>query len=112
MFDRNVMTTRRPLFKTPCKPSAGNLAPVIVVVKEARCDRISTMVAFQRLAVAMGTAIAGEVRFDNAARAAYASDASNYRQVPIGVVLPRTVEDVVASVALCREHGAAILPRG
>src|SRR5262249_31765569 len=45
-------------------------------------------------------------------RAAYASDASNYRQVPIGVVLPRTVEDIVATVAACREHGAPILARG
>ncbi|HEY8068008.1 MAG TPA: FAD-binding and (Fe-S)-binding domain-containing protein [Burkholderiales bacterium] len=54
----------------------------------------------------------GEVRFDAGARAAYASDASNYRQVPIGVVLPRTVEDIVAAVAACREHGVPILARG
>src|SRR5258705_6308954 len=53
-----------------------------------------------------------EVRFDGGARAAYASDASNYRQVPIGVVLPRNAEDVVAAVAACREHGVPILPRG
>ena len=70
------------------------------------------MVAFQRLAESLGTTIAGEVRFDQGARAAYASDASNYRQVPVGVVLPRTTEDVVAAVAACRAHGAAILPRG
>src|SRR5919106_85041 len=70
------------------------------------------MAALQRLADALGTALAGEVRFDSATRAAYASDASNYRQVPVGVVLPRTVEDVVAAFALCRSHGAAILPRG
>ena len=70
------------------------------------------MVAFQRLADALGTALAGEVRFDAAARAAYASDASNYRQVPVGVVLPRSVEDIVAAVAQCRGHGAALLPRG
>ena len=54
----------------------------------------------------------GEVRFDAGARAAYASDASNYRQVPIGVVLPRTVEDIVAAVAACREHEVPILARG
>ena len=70
------------------------------------------MVAFQRLGAALGTTLAGETRFDIAARAAYASDASNYRQVPVGVVLPRSVEDIVAAVALCREHGAAVLPRG
>jgi hypothetical protein len=54
----------------------------------------------------------GEVRFDAGARAAYSADASNYRQVPIGVVLPRSVEDVEAAVRICREHGAPILPRG
>ena len=71
------------------------------------------MVAIQRLGAALGTAIAGEVRFDAAARAAYASDASNYRQVPVGVVLPRTVEDVVAAVARCaRTMARRSSPRG
>ncbi|HVL36723.1 MAG TPA: FAD-binding and (Fe-S)-binding domain-containing protein, partial [Burkholderiales bacterium] len=70
------------------------------------------MVAIQLLEAELSAAVGGEVRFDAGARAAYASDASNYRQVPVGVVLPRTVEDVVAAVALCRRHGAAILPRG
>ncbi|MCC6210330.1 MAG: FAD-binding oxidoreductase, partial [Burkholderiales bacterium] len=54
----------------------------------------------------------GEVRFDAGARAIYASDASNYRQVPIGVVLPRTIDDLVAAVAACRAHGAPVLARG
>src|SRR5205823_13688785 len=52
------------------------------------------------------------VRFDTAARALWATDASNYRQVPIGVVLPRTVDDVVAVHRICREHGAPIVNRG
>jgi FAD/FMN-containing dehydrogenase/Fe-S oxidoreductase len=64
------------------------------------------------LEAALKRALQGEVRFDSGARAAYASDASNYRQVPIGVVLPRSAEDVVAAVAACREHGAPILARG
>jgi FAD/FMN-containing dehydrogenase/Fe-S oxidoreductase len=64
------------------------------------------------LEAALRAAVQGEVRFDPGARAAYASDASNYRQVPIGVVLPRTAEDIVATVAACREHGAPILARG
>src|SRR6266540_2188460 len=42
----------------------------------------------------------------------YSTDASNYRQVPIGVVLPRTEDDVIATVALAREFGAPILSRG
>jgi FAD/FMN-containing dehydrogenase/Fe-S oxidoreductase len=54
----------------------------------------------------------GEVRFDDGSRALYATDASNYRQVPIGVVIPRDADDVIATLALCREHGASILCRG
>jgi len=56
--------------------------------------------------------IAGEVRFDAGSRALYATDASNYRQVPIGVVIPRTIGDVIETVALCRTHGAPVLSRG
>ncbi len=48
--------------------------------------------------------VRGEVRFDPASRALYATDASNYRQVPIGVVLPLDAEDAVATVAACREY--------
>ncbi len=48
----------------------------------------------------------GEVRFDAGSRGAYSTDASNYRQIPIGVVVPRTVDDAVQAIAVCREHGA------
>jgi FAD/FMN-containing dehydrogenase/Fe-S oxidoreductase len=57
-------------------------------------------------------AVRGEVRFDAGSRALYATDASNYRQVPIGVVLPHDAVDVEAAVAACRKHGAPILGRG
>src|SRR2546430_13997820 len=56
--------------------------------------------------------VRGEVRFDDGSRAMYATDASNYRQVPIGVVLPRTADDVIATVSLARKFGAPILARG
>jgi FAD/FMN-containing dehydrogenase/Fe-S oxidoreductase len=56
--------------------------------------------------------VRGEVRFDDGSRALYAADASNYRQVPIGVVIPRSVEDVIATVAVCHAHGAPVLSRG
>ncbi|HEX3939984.1 MAG TPA: FAD-binding and (Fe-S)-binding domain-containing protein [Acidobacteriaceae bacterium] len=56
--------------------------------------------------------VRGEVRFDSGSRALYATDSSNYRQVPIGVVLPRDASDVEAAVAACREIGAPVLPRG
>src|SRR6478752_8903275 len=56
--------------------------------------------------------ISGEVRFDDGTRALYATDGSNYRQVPIGVVLPRDAEDVIAAISLARKYGAPILCRG
>src|SRR5947209_808416 len=64
------------------------------------------------LAEELRRSIKGEVRFDDGSRALYATDASNYRQVPIGVVMPRDADDVVATVALARKHGAPILARG
>ena len=64
------------------------------------------------LEAALRRAVRGEVRFDAGARAVYSADASNYRQVPIGVVLPRSAEDVLAALAACRAHGAPVLARG
>ena len=61
---------------------------------------------------ALKQTVRGEVRFDAGSRALYATDSSNYRQVPIGVVIPLDEADVVATIAACREAGAPILPRG
>lgn len=67
---------------------------------------------FRVLGVALAKKIKGEVRFDAGSRALYATDASNYRQVPIGVVVPRDVADVIATIELCRQHGAPVVSRG
>jgi FAD/FMN-containing dehydrogenase/Fe-S oxidoreductase len=56
--------------------------------------------------------VRGEVRFDATTRAAYASDSSNYRQVPLGVVLPLDEQDVQAVARVCAEAGAALVARG
>ncbi|MGH7715960.1 MAG: FAD-binding oxidoreductase, partial [Vulcanimicrobiaceae bacterium] len=56
--------------------------------------------------------VSGEVRFDESARSLYAYDGSIYRQVPIGVVVPKTIDDVVSTVSIAREHNAPILGRG
>jgi len=61
---------------------------------------------------ALRAAIEGEVRFGVGDRALYATDASNYRQVPIGVVIPRTSDDVLQAVAICRQFGAPLINRG
>lgn len=64
------------------------------------------------LARALKRDVDGEIGFDAGTRALYAADASNYRQVPIGVVTPRTIDALIAAVAVCREYGAPILMRG
>ncbi|HEU4649535.1 MAG TPA: FAD-binding and (Fe-S)-binding domain-containing protein [Gemmatimonadales bacterium] len=64
------------------------------------------------LARALAARVRGEVRFDDGSRALYATDGSNYRQVPIGVVLPRDLEDVIHTVATAREFGAPVFSRG
>jgi len=64
------------------------------------------------LATALKNHVCGDVRFDNGSRALYATDGSNFRQIPIGVVLPRNIDDVIATISLAREHGAPILCRG
>ncbi len=65
-----------------------------------------------RLEAELRARTTAEVRFDAGSRALYAGDASNYRQVPICVVIPRTIEDVIATVATAKAHGAPILSRG
>jgi FAD/FMN-containing dehydrogenase/Fe-S oxidoreductase len=64
------------------------------------------------LETALRKQIRGEVRFDSTSRALYSTDASNYRQVPIGVVLPRDTSDVLETLHLCRRFGAPVLARG
>ena len=64
------------------------------------------------LAADLRAAGVADVRDDAGARSLYAVDASNYRQVPICVVVPRTVDEVVATVAVCRTRGAPVLSRG
>ncbi len=56
--------------------------------------------------------LTGEVRFATGDLAMYANDSSNYRQVPVGVVIPRTLDDVVATHRICAEFGAPIVNRG
>ncbi|HEX3598606.1 MAG TPA: FAD-binding and (Fe-S)-binding domain-containing protein [Lacipirellulaceae bacterium] len=56
--------------------------------------------------------IDGEVRFDRGSRGAYSTDGSNYRQFPIGVVVPKSIDDVVSTINICREFGAPITSRG
>ena len=56
--------------------------------------------------------IQGEVLFDNFNRGRYSTDASIYQLMPIGVVVPKSDEDVEAAVKIAKEEGTAVLPRG
>src|ERR1700676_91148 len=77
--------------------------------KSSRTDASGLMEALRSK---LTSEIRGDVRFDDGSRALYATDGSNYRQVPIGVVLPRDSDDVVAAISVCRDFGAPLLCRG
>jgi FAD/FMN-containing dehydrogenase/Fe-S oxidoreductase len=69
-------------------------------------------VARRHLEMALRKAVRGEVRFDAGTRAAYATDSSNYRQVPLGVIFPIDHDDVAAALSVCRDHNSPVLGRG
>jgi FAD/FMN-containing dehydrogenase/Fe-S oxidoreductase len=68
--------------------------------------------AHRELEAQLRNTLRGDVLFDLGSRALYATDASNYRQLPIGVIYPRDAADVEGALAACRSLGAAVLPRG
>ncbi|HKD99131.1 MAG TPA: FAD-binding oxidoreductase, partial [Micromonosporaceae bacterium] len=70
------------------------------------------LVNVEGLAAALRAVVRGEVRFGTGDRALYSTDASNYRQVPIGVVIPVDVEDAVTAILVCRDFNAPVLSRG
>src|SRR5579859_4574931 len=84
------------------QPRAADSIPV---PKSSRADASG-------LAESLRSRIVGDVRFDDGSRALYSTDGSNYRQVPIGVVLPRDADDVLATISVCRDFGAPLLCRG
>jgi FAD/FMN-containing dehydrogenase/Fe-S oxidoreductase len=64
------------------------------------------------LAARLAKTLRGEVLFDAASRGRYSTDASIYQIEPLGVVVPRDKEDVAAAIAIAREAGIPVLPRG
>jgi len=68
--------------------------------------------AHRELEALLKSSLRGEVHFDIGSRALYSGDSSNYRQLPVGVILPRDAADVEVALAACRTTGAAVLPRG
>jgi FAD/FMN-containing dehydrogenase/Fe-S oxidoreductase len=83
-----------------------------VVLPSSHARAYDTFPAAEELEQHLRATIRGEVRFDAAAKALYSTDASNYRQIPIGLVIPLDEADVIATVDLCRRFNAPILSRG
>src|SRR5713226_2932394 len=81
-------------------PLAANTAP-----SKIRVDVASLHAALQ-------AEVRGEVRFDRLSRALYATDASVYQIVPVGVVLPKAEADVVASLRACARYQVPLTARG
>lgn len=71
-----------------------------------------TAEAPEGFAAALRSAVRGESDFGAAARALMTMDASNYRRVPLGVLAPRDADDIAAALAVCREYGVPVVPRG
>ncbi len=102
---------RRPLYPHPMS-TATPFHILQGAAEHARRHPHESFADTEKLAALLRQTVRGEVRFDDASRALYATDASNYRQVPIGLVLPLDTEDVIATVAACRSVGAPVLSRG
>src|SRR5919204_69010 len=90
------------LLDVPAKPDPRAATPPVG----------SVVVDVRSLEHELGRSTEAEIRFTDGDRAIYSTGGSNYRQLPIGVVIPRSVDDVVETVRVSREHGAPLLPRG
>src|SRR5206468_312758 len=99
----------------PGKPASAEGAamslaslPVLTGHPSAR-DRAIDLAGLQ---AALAAGVSGEVRFDRLSRALYSTDASVYQIVPLGVVLPKTEADIVATVQACARFGVPLTARG
>jgi FAD/FMN-containing dehydrogenase/Fe-S oxidoreductase len=97
---------------TGAHSTSNNLSSLVPLPLSSHGKPVDSFLQANELEAELKRKVRGEVRFDRGSRALYATDASNYRQVPIGLVIPQDVEDVIAAVAACRKYGAPILPRG
>src|SRR5918999_5718699 len=97
---------------TPSQSSGGTMLDMLPLPLSSHAKPVDSFGPAAELEEELRRTVRGEVRFDRGSRALYATDGSNYRQIPIGLVVPRDDEDVIAAVAACRKFGAPVLPRG
>ena len=88
-----------------------SILPISVLMNQPPLEH-ERFSAHRELESRLKATMRGDVLFDLGSRALYAADASNYRQMPVGVVTPRDAGDVEAALAACRAVGAAVLARG
>jgi FAD/FMN-containing dehydrogenase/Fe-S oxidoreductase len=88
-----------------------SILPISVLLNQPALDH-EKFNAQRELEALLKSTVRGDVLFDLGSRALYAADASNYRQMPVGVITPRDAADVEAAMAACRATGAAVLARG
>jgi FAD/FMN-containing dehydrogenase/Fe-S oxidoreductase len=93
-------------------PEIESVAGRVPLPPSSHAKPVNTFGPAKELEHELRLVVRGEVRFDAGARAIYASDGSNYRQAPIGVVIPRDNDDVIATLNACRKFGAPVLSRG
>jgi FAD/FMN-containing dehydrogenase/Fe-S oxidoreductase len=96
---------------TATAPSKATLTDVRANGRAAHLNGVSSHIA-GALAEDLRSRIAGEVRFDAVSRMLYSTDASNYQIEPVGVVIPASSEDVLATIEIATRHGVPLLPRG
>src|SRR3954470_5512088 len=77
-----------------------------------RAATIRSSAADSALAARLAGAVTGDVFFDPFNRGRYATDASFYQIVPFGVVVPRTIDEALRALAICRDDGRIVTPRG
>ena len=92
--------------------AVNTLHPIEPLPPSSHAKPVDSFLQASELERELKRTVRGEVRFDRGSRALYASDASNYRQIPIGLVVPRDPHDVAAAVAACRKFHAPVLARG
>lgn len=86
--------------------------PVSVNNESKKRERLEGNVDLEALKQELAASLEGEVRFDRASIGMYATDSSNFREIPLGVVVPKTTDDVVKAHRICSHYRAPILNRG
>src|SRR5215469_3271098 len=104
-----ALTAAVELLCTPCSERQITMGTTLPRARAAWTPRDPHT---QALHAELESRVRGEVRFEKGSRALYATDASNYRQVPIGVVMPRDADDVVETMRICHQHHVPVLSRG